>query len=81
MGSGFSIFFETPREKLSFFFFKNLVLKNDSTDFQKSGTKVESAHYSVCLHNPLVSFYPTPLSTAFEKVCGGILDPNCWVFF
>ena len=36
------------------------------------GTYGESGHslVCVCLHIPLVSFYLTPLSTAFEKVCG-----------
>ena len=46
-------------------------LKNYSTEFQKSkksGTNGESGRYPVCLLTPLVSFYLTPFSTAFEKV-------------
>ena len=67
------------------FFFETLwkifvFLKNYSTDFQKSGTNVNSGYSSVSLLTPLVSFYLTSFSTAFEKVCGGIFDPIFWIF-
>ena len=56
-------FFET--------FWEIFVLENYSTDFQKSSFNGNSGHFFVCLRTPLSSFYLTPFSTAFEKVCGG----------
>ena len=61
-----------------FHFFKNLVFLEDySTDVKKSGTNGSSAHSHVCLHNPQSLFFNlTPLSTAFEKVCGENFWPD-----
>ena len=67
LGSGVFIFFETLLKTFLF-------LKNGCTDFQKSVSNGKSAHSFVCLHNTLVLFYLTPLSTAFEKLCGVIFD-------
>ena len=60
-----------------FLFFKILVfLKNYSANFQK-----ESAHSLMCLCTHLVSFYLTPLSTAFKKVYEGIFDLYIFLHF
>ena len=70
----YSVFFETLRKIFSLFFFKNVVfLINYSTDFRKNSTSGKSSYSPVFLHTSLIYFYLTPLSTAFEKVCGIIL--------
>ena len=62
-----------------FTFLKNLFfLENDSSEFLKTSGK--SAYSPVCLHN-LVSFYLTPLSSAFEKLCGGHFLPKFLDFY
>ena len=50
-------------------------------DFQKNGTYRKSAHYPLCLYKSLFSFYLNPLSTAFEKVSGGIFFTHNFGFF
>ena len=84
-GVGFfiTIFFET----LHFFLKPSVFLRNYSTAFQKKVVSVGSGRGKsgtislVFLHSLLASFHRTPLSTAFEKLCGGLFDPNCWIFF
>ena len=70
MGLGFS------------FYFSLLIFSKTTLPICKKAVPMESppAHSLVCVHNSLVSFYLTPLSTAFEKVCGMNFWPNFLYF-
>ena len=70
------LFFETLWEKFSLFSMFFVC----HSDFLKTSINGNSYHFSVCLHNPLISFYLTPLSTAFKTVCGDIIGPIFFFF-
>ena len=67
-------YFLNALEILHIYFCKNFVFySHKRTDFKK-GIHEKTACTHVCLLTPLVSFCFTLLSTAFEKVLGGIFD-------
>ena len=55
--------------------------KNFLLNFKKGYDLKGCLVHCVPVYSPRVSFYLTPLSTAFEKVCVGIFDPYYRVFF